>query len=216
MFNRAMSRQYTHSKPKPLLDLCLSGALIVFCVLAIALPFLWKKATPNPLSILFILMVLWLGVRAFKRASRRYFGVRSEFKAGKRLGKWLPSSWAMERGVLIGPGDLDILVKRPDGVGFAIEVKSQKLVDIQGWFVKRLVRTGGLPFERSPIEQALRNSRRVNAIPVLWFPEAAVDKVTEIDGVIVVLGPKSGILKALGLRFRFPKWLFSLLTNHRI
>lgn len=193
----------------------LSASFIALCLAAFVVPFFWKSASHNPVSMLFFFGCFWLGLRSFRRASRRQFGIKTEFKAVQKLSRWIPKDWTIQQGVFIGAGDLDILVKSPQGQTFAIEVKSQRAVAIKGWFMHKLVRTGGSPFPRDPLKQASANAQRVRGQPILWFPRAMDRKLTQLDGVIVVLGQKDYILRALGLRKTFLERLFSFLTTNK-
>ena len=81
-----------------------SGSLIALACAAFAVPFFWKEASHNPVSMLFFFVFFWFQAVAFKNASKRWFGMRTEFKATQKLIRWIPKDWQVKQGVFMRVG----------------------------------------------------------------------------------------------------------------
>jgi hypothetical protein len=147
---------------------------------------------------------IFLGFFMFKGGWRRYRGVLVEKSAIRRVN--LPRGWIKEANVTVSHGDLDLLVTNPDGVRFAVEVKTY-----QGASVKRslfgnseeLVYPDGRKFSQGdPVSQTLRNAEEKDAVPILWLPLAPNKKAMKMRcGVTVVQGNPRQLKRAMGIGF---------------
>jgi hypothetical protein len=141
-----------------------------------------------------------------KRFFIRFNGQVVEVRALNDLAKRHGSSWALTRNVpLPAGGDLDGLLRGPDGQSFALEIKSKVSVKIvRGVFgiQDMLVDHDGVA-QKSMLQQAKRNAYQVGAVPVLWFPNGRDQSYSKnVQGVVVVCGPGSFLVRSLGLRGR--------------
>lgn len=150
-----------------------------------------------------LILAGWIAVAAgliiLLRSRKRLHGIRVEKKAIKGLR--LPTGWNVEANVLIeGLGDVDLLITNPEGEKFVVEIKSHASVSKKGGllFKEELVRGDGKRFVKDPVEQVLSISERLVAKPILWFPEAQVNRFNLKCGVVVVCGPPRKLKAAIG------------------
>lgn len=144
-----------------------------------------------------------LGGLWVKSAFARWNGKNIEQKSINSLD--LPEGWIVTPNYLIkGGGDIDLLIQSPDGQTFAVEIKSLQNVEVKPGFLMitraSLVRSDGKKLADDPIGQTLKNAEIVDATPVLWCPKAAKSGVHKVGRVVVVLGGKKRLSKALGIR----------------
>jgi len=147
------------------------------------------------------------GATLVGKAEVRQHGQRVEHLA--LSGLTLPDGWTVEPNYRLKTGgDLDLFLSHLNGTRFAIEIKSQ-----EGALLKRssfgmneeLLRLNGKRFDKDPVEQVLNAASHVNAIPVIWFPNAKLARTYHLRcGVIVVQGDQRLLKHAIGSR---RKWL---------
>lgn len=147
------------------------------------------------------------GLRLIRRGRIRRRGKTAERDAIGDLGD-LPGGWSIEanRPLPYG-GDLDLYLVGPDGVGYAIEIKSYRAVIVERRFFglrKRLLAANGRPFERNPLAQTIRNAQHLRAVPILWLPRAQGRIERLADGVVLVRGDAEQLKRVLGIRWWWP------------
>lgn len=143
-----------------------------------------------------------LGVYMLSSAAKRWRGMRIEDKAFKRLS--LPKDWTVTQSHPVpGHGDIDILVCSPEGAKYAIEIKSHRKVSYRKAFLGfggKLIFQGAKP-PKCPIKQVVGAAKRVDAHPILWFPEADTNKRISIKGeepFDICFGSWRNVRKAVG------------------
>lgn len=152
----------------------------------------WAAAVPGVLG-------LWM----LKRSSARYHGIRTEIRAFNKLD--LPASWTVKQSQpVVGLGDVDIMAVSPDGVRYAIEVKAHRMVTVTRPFLGfgGGIRYKGAKPPKDPVKQVLQLSARLNAKPIVWFPNAPTNGVYRFPGnpeYHIVLGKPRGVRRAMGI-----------------
>jgi hypothetical protein len=153
-------------------------------------------------------LVFGAGILIFmNRFLRRFNGQVVEARALNDLERRLGANWELTRNVsLPSGGDLDGLLRGPDGLAFALEIKSKVSVKIvKGLLGMRdvLVDHEGVAVNSAMLKQAIKNAHQVGAVPVLWFPRAKQQSYAKnIQGVVVVCGSASYLMRALGVKGR--------------
>lgn len=179
---------------------------ILLALIALIAGFLALQFKQSMLLTFFIctLVTFALGAIYFlKRYMRRVHGKTSEANALRKLQSCLSDGWTLQCNVMLSTGDLDGLIQGPDAQAFALEIKSKtslRVVKGSLWRKDRLVDIKGRPVDSHLFSQAHNNAFQVNAVPVLWFPDAKeVTFSKDIEQVMVVCGPSVHLLKSLGI-----------------
>lgn len=145
-----------------------------------------------------------------KRGSRRSHGLRVERKALRRLK--LPATWSIQQNLPVrGHGDADVLLESPSGKRYVIEVKAQQRIVVNrgGLFSRPSIKTeDGRHLPRDPLKQVAALASCLNAMPVIWFPDAKVRAITVLKQPpsVIVQGPQRMLLKAIGARSSWLPW----------
>jgi hypothetical protein len=113
----------------------------------------------------------------------------------------LPDDWKVQPNYLLrSGGDIDLLIVSPDGIRYAVEIKSQTNVAVQHSFMglgkSRLVDRAGKKLSQDAVKQAKNAAAEVDAQPVIWFPKGD-GPTSKVDGVTVVFGNSKGLKKAI-------------------
>ena len=136
----------------------------------------------------------FIAIRAYRSYGRRSYGKRVERIAQKRLVKA-----AKRAGVAVqlnvrcpSGGDIDAVVRANDL--YAVEIKSWQGLRVQGG---RLVKLNGHAPDKDPIAQCRREAASINAVPVLWMPQARQSRTFNHAGVLIVMGDARRLLSSL-------------------
>lgn len=153
--------------------------------------------------------VMVLGGQWGRWALARWSGKRLERTCLKGLK--LPADWGVTPNYMLrGGGDIDLVIESPTGACFAVEIKSTQDVQVRGGFLflikPKLVRSNGKSLGDDHLAQAQRNARRIGGKAVLWYPRSNTTGTTELDDVLVVLGGRGRLYRAVGYRPWFGLW----------
>ena len=181
-----------------------SGVFLLVAGVAIA-----AIGSEHLLAMLVGILTAMAGATLVGKAEVRQHGQKVEGIA--LSGLTLPQGWTIEPNYRLKTGgDLDLFLSHLNGTRFAIEIKSQEgalLKRSQFGMQEELLRLNGKRFDKDPIEQVLNAASHVNAIPVIWFPNAKLARTYHLRcGVIVVQGDQRLLKHAIGSRrkwFRF-------------
>ena len=181
-----------------------SGVFLLVAGVAIA-----AIGSEHLLAMLVGILTAMAGATLVGKAEVRQHGQKVEGIA--LSGLTLPQGWTIEPNYRLKTGgDLDLFLSHLNGTRFAIEIKSQEgalLKRSQFGMQEELLRLNGKRFDKDPIEQVLNAASHVNAIPIIWFPNAKLARTYHLRcGVIVVQGDQRLLKHAIGSRrkwFRF-------------
>lgn len=160
-----------------------------------------REAVSMPTFLTICIASCLIGFMLLSNGWVRYRGTLVEKRSIRRLR--IPASWRMESNVKLRQGDLDVLLRGPDGQRYAVEIKSFRGVKLKrgAGGVEELRYKDGRPFSKDPVAQTLRAAEETNALPVLWLPEAPPAKTFQMQcGLIVVQGNGKSLLRAVGAR----------------
>ena len=180
------------------------GVLLLVAGVAIA-----AIGSDHLLAMLVGILAAMAGATLVGKAEVRQHGQKVERIA--LSGLKLPDGWTIEPNHRLKTGgDLDLFLSHLNGTRFAIEIKSQEgalLKRSQFGMQEELLRLNGKRFEKDPVAQVLHAASQVNAIPLIWFPNAKLARTYHLrSGVIVVQGDQRLLQHAIGSRrkwFRF-------------
>jgi Nuclease-related domain len=159
------------------------GAAIVWCVRA---PSLESKAVAEG-----AVFPLFFGLLYFESARRRRHGSLVEKRAVKRFRAAAPSDWLIKDDTVHPKlGNIDLVVRFPDGRQFPIEIKS--------W------RSAGNPSRQMrALEQVRRQCETLRVHNgVVWLPEAAKRKVFSFGDILLIEGNEHFLIRRLADRYR--------------
>lgn len=150
-------------------------------------------------------IALVLGMVVMSRVGARKRGKRIEQKAIRGIS--LPDGWEMEANKLIPDlGDADLFIKGPNEK-FVIEIKSHANVSYDRggmFFGSEKLLAKGKSISPDPLIQAKKAAERLNATPVVWFPEAQTKKrFKSKDGILIVWGTPRSLLIGIGAKSWF-------------
>lgn len=115
----------------------------------------------------------------------------------------LPNDWVIKPNVMYpGVGDIDLVLETPEKEKWAIEIKSQQLVELKmGWFSGPQIYLRGKQMKPDPLTQMERNADLIEATGILWFPQVKQKSRKRLkSGNWVVMGGRNQLEKALGIR----------------
>ncbi len=141
--------------------------------------------------------VLTGGLLSLRDVWFSYWGLVTERRALRALHKCLGEEWTL-RTDRMSPagGDIDAFVThKREAKAYAIEIKSFSGVEVKPTLffgAPRLQYCNGrlLSQKRDPFPQTLRNAQAVDAVPILWLPNARGRKGGQqlTNGVLLVAG----------------------------
>lgn len=149
------------------------------------------------LSGAFLILAAW---KRLDRGMARAYGKDIEKDALADIRKHLPKNWKMTTTVMTPYGDVDMFIYDDLDKRFAIEIKSHTDIKVHYflWFFWPSLRhKNGRKLQKDPIAQTKTIANHVQATPILWFPKHTAGKIAQVQGIWVVMGDRSQLVKAI-------------------